>query len=87
MQFPDLINGLFEFFGSIAMWYNVLAIYRDKKFSGVRMGPYIFFTSWGIWNLYYYPHLNQWISFAAGCSIGWANVAYVCLMIKYRKNK
>lgn len=34
MSVADLINGLFEFFGSLAIWWNVVAISRDKKFSG-----------------------------------------------------
>ena len=84
MNISDFINGGYEFFGSIAVWVNVIAIYKDKKYAGVRIAPFVFFTSWSVWNLYYYPHLNQWISLIGGFSIMLANVAYLTMMIKYR---
>lgn len=40
---PDLINGLFELAGSFMIWCNVVALYRDKEFKGVRIGPTVFF--------------------------------------------
>jgi hypothetical protein len=87
MNIPDLINGLFEFCGSLAAWWNVRALWKDKHFSGVRIAPTLFFTSWTVWNLYYYPHLGQWISFFAGTCIGFGNLSYLILMLKYRNNK
>jgi hypothetical protein len=86
MNYPDLINGLFEFCGSLAVWWNVRALWRDKCFSGMRIVPTLFFTSWTVWDLYYYPHLGQWISFFAGICIGFGNFSYLVLMLKYRKN-
>ena len=62
---------------------NVKALYRDKKVRGVKILPSVFFTSWGIWNLYYYPHLGQWLSFAGGLAIVWANLTWVGLALYY----
>ncbi len=87
MQIADLINGGFELFGGYAMARNVLALYRSKYFSGVDMGASVFFTSWGIWNLYYYPSLGQWGSFAGGAVLVVANAIYIALMWRYRNNK
>ena len=86
MSIPDLINGIFEFVGGLAVWWNVRAIWKDKHFSGTRISPSFFFASWCLWNLYYYPYLHQWISFFAGISIGLANLVYVILMFLYKGN-
>jgi hypothetical protein len=36
-----------------------------------------------VWNLYYYPHLDQWWSFAGGLVIVAANVLWIGLMVYY----
>ena len=87
MNIPDLINGSYEFLGGIALWNNVYGIWKDKAYAGIRISSMAFFTSWSLWNLYYYPHLNQWISFFGGLSIGLANLVFVSLMIRYGKRK
>lgn len=84
---PDLINGLFELFGSFMVWLNVRQIYKDKEVKGVHIAPTAFFFSWGLWNLYYYPHLNQWFSFIGGISIAIANGLWVILMLYYLRKK
>ena len=81
----DVINGLFEGFGSILLWKNVSILLKDKEVKGVHWIPTSFFFLWGIWNLYYYPHLNQMWSFLGGCSIVLANGAWLGLMIYYGK--
>lgn len=83
MTIPDLSNGIFEFIGSIAIWANVVALHRDKEVRGSRWEMMIFFSSWGYWNLYYYPHLNQWFSFTGGCSLALANTAWTVLAAYY----
>lgn len=83
----DWFNGLYEFGGSAMCWLNVRRAFKDKKFSGVSIAPVAFFTSWGIWNLYYYPHLNQWVSFAGGMMLVIANGTWLGQMLYYgRKN-
>ncbi len=85
---PDLINGLFEFLGGLTIWVNIRRAYLDKRFHGVSILPTLFFNSWGLWNLYYYPHLDQWWSFLGGLSIFSANTIWVCQMIYYnRRNR
>jgi len=86
MQIADLINGGFEIFGGAAMALNVLKLYKDKKTRGVNWSTQVFFTSWGFWNLYYYPSLGQWVSFLGGLSLVIANAFYIALMWRYRKN-
>jgi hypothetical protein len=81
-----LREAFLEIFGGIAMAGNVLKVYRDKKTRGVNWNTQIFFTSWGIWNLAYYPSLGQWASFAGAVSLVISNAFYVTLMWRYRKN-
>jgi hypothetical protein len=82
---PDLINACFEFWGGVAIWGNALQLYRDKAYKGVRLDSTVFFTAWGFWNVYYYPHLDQALSFAAGLFIVAGNCAWLSLMLRYRR--
>lgn len=81
----DITNGLFEALGGGSVWLNVRAILRDKKTRGISPLATTFFTAWGFWNLFYYPHLDQWASFAGGVIIVLGNAAWLALMFKYRK--
>jgi len=84
MLIPDLINSLFEFCGGLFLAFNVFKLYRDKKVRGVHWLPTLFFTSWGFWNLFYYPHLNQWLSFFGGIFLVTVNAIWLMQMIYYR---
>ena len=83
---PDIINGLFESLAGIFILNNCWRVFKDKMVRGVSIISTSFFTAWGFWNLYYYPHLNQWVSFFGGILIVFANLLWVTLMIKYRGN-
>lgn len=80
---PDLLNGLFELFGSVMTWMNVHRVWKDKGYAGLHPAAIAFFWSWGVWNLYYYPHLDQWFSFLGGVSLVAANTSWVVLMRTY----
>ena len=82
---PDHVNGLFEFVGSLLTWVSAWRTYRDRGYAGVYLPAVILFAAWGLWNLYYYPHLTQWASFAGGCSLVLANAVWIYLMIRYGK--
>lgn len=69
MSIPDIINGLFELVGAVAAYKNVAALYRDRSVAGIYWPNFMFYTLWGVWNIYYYPHLSQWVSFVGGCAI------------------
>lgn len=84
---PDMINGLFELFGSAMLWTNVRQLHKDKEIKGINWWTVVFFTSWGIWNLFYYPSLNQMWSFYGGISIALANVTWLGMLLWYKFNK
>jgi len=80
---PDLINGLFEFSGAYFISLSIKKLYNDKCVRGVSWIHAGFFAAWGYWNLYYYPHLNQWLSFLGGCAIVIANSIWLGQLIYY----
>lgn len=84
---PDFINGMFESIGGGLVLTNCLRLYRDKEIKGVSIFPTAFFSVWGIWNLYYYPNLKQWLSFTGGLLVTLANVIWVCMAIYYIRKK
>lgn len=83
MQLPDLINAVFEFGIGLLGWTNVRALMRDKHVKGTNWMVQFWVTAWGAFNLYYYPHLNQWLSFVGGLSIFGANTTWVGLYAYY----
>ena len=83
----DLVNSVTEIICSIVMWANVVAIYRQKKVSGVHWAATgIFFLEY-CWNVFYYIGLNQFYSIFAGINIVISNFIWILLAIKYRANK
>ena len=82
---PDIINGLFEFLGALLIANNFHVLYHDKEVKGFHWTTTAFFTSWGLWNLFYYPNLDQWFSFAGGVAIVATNAAWLGLTLYYMK--
>lgn len=78
---PDLINGLFELGGAALLTLNIRALVRDRALSGVHWAPTVFFAAWGLWNLFYYPHLGQWLSFAGGVAVVAVNLVWLGLVL------
>jgi hypothetical protein len=84
MQTLDVVNGLFEAGGGLAIWFNVSRILRDKRVRGVSPIATTFFTSWGLWNLFFFPNMGLWFSFAGGAVLVAGNLVWIALMWGYR---
>ena len=82
---PDMINGLFELFGGLLYILNIRLLLIHKQVQGVSLIPTVFFTSWGIWNLFYYPSLDQWYSFYGGVFLVTVNAIWLFLALYYSK--
>lgn len=80
---PDLINGIFESAGAAAILDHCWQLWKDKSVRGVSWKAVTFFTLWGYWNLFYYPHLDQWWSFWGGVFIVASNMLWLCMMLYY----
>lgn len=87
MNLPDLVNGGFELLAGFMILNHCRVLYRDKKVRGVSILSTIFFALWGFWNLFYYPHLDQWASFVGGLLIVSANTSWIGLMIYYHRKE
>jgi len=80
----DYLNGLFELVGAYFIWMNVVYLYKDKNIAGIYWPSWAFFAAWGLWNLYYYPSLDQWFSFSMGILLVSGNVTWVLMAMWYK---
>lgn len=83
----DIINGSFEVASALFSLINIFKLVKDKEIRGVSWLPVAFFNVWGIWNLYYYPSLNQMFSFVGGIAIFSANAVWLALVFYYHKTR
>jgi hypothetical protein len=84
---PDIINGGFELLGGFFAALSVVKIARSKRAEGIHWGHVGFFTSWGFWNLYYYPALEQWASFTGGLLLVLVNCVYLAQVAYYTRTR
>jgi len=77
MDFFDLINGIFELGGAFFLMINVKMIRQDKILKGVHWAPTIWFGLWGIFNIFYYSHLDQFLSWIGGLAIVVVNIVWI----------
>jgi hypothetical protein len=82
---PDHINAAFELLGALFTWRNALQLYRDREVKGVYWPITAFFAAWGVWNLFYYPAIGQWLSFYAGIVLVLGNIVWVALAVALRR--
>lgn len=83
----DWLNGSFELIGSLLTWKNAQAYWRVREARGVYWPTTAFFTAWGVWNLAYYPALDQWASFAGAALLALGNGTWVALVVYDLKKK
>lgn len=83
MNAPDLINGSFEAVAALFTLNHCRVLLRDRAVAGVSIASMAFFTLWGVWNLWFYPHLGQTWSFAGGVLLVAANAVYVVLLCRF----
>lgn len=87
MNWADATNGLFEAGTGLTALHSCYRLYLDKKVRGVSHYLMIWVSMWGYWNLYYYPSLDQWLSFTGGLVIVTANTVWLSLAWRYRDGK
>ena len=80
---PDMINGSFEFVGGLSIFNHCRVVLEHKEVKGVSVLSTIFFLSWSVWNVFFFPHMELWFSFYGGLFMLAANVLWVGLLIKY----
>lgn len=80
----DLGNAAFELGGATLIWLNVRQLLRDRQTRGVFWPVNVFYTAWGVWNMFYYPSLDQWLSFWAGLGVVAGNAVWCVLAWRFR---
>jgi hypothetical protein len=83
MTIQDIINGSYESLGGVFIWLSVFRLFKDKQVKGISLLTVFFFTTWGIWNCYFYPFLGQMASFAGGVFTTSANMVWISMMVYY----
>lgn len=84
---PDLINGLFELLAGFLLLLNVLKLYHDKKVRGVHVASVAFMAIWGAWNLFFYPSVGAWWSFAFCIPVVIVNTIWVGQIFYYKRKE
>ena len=88
MTWADNVNGTYETIGGLFMLANCIKVYKDKEVKGISLTSAMFFCSWGLWNIVYYPSLNQWMSTIGAILLAFFNTTWLCQAIYYtRKNR
>lgn len=64
---------------------SVRQLWRDRRIAGVHWAPTVYFFAWGCWNLFYYPSLGQWFSFAGGVAILIANALWLGSLVWFTR--
>lgn len=83
MAWQDFLNGSFELAGGLFILLSIFKLRREKRVRGVSYVHVGYFTAWGYWNIYYYPYLDQWMSFIGGLSIVLINTVWLGQIIYY----
>ena len=86
MTLPDIVNATFEASGGLFVALSIRRVLADKRVAGVSLIGVAFFTAWGVWNVYFYPHVGAWLSGLAAVGVCIANAAWLSLLVYYSKH-
>lgn len=78
----DAVNALLQLGGAAATWANAARLWRDRVVAGVEPASMVFFAAWGVWNVYYFWQLGQWLSVAGGALLCAGNLLWVALALR-----
>lgn len=87
MSWADTINGAFETLGGFVVLLSVRKLHQQKMVRGVDYRGVCFFTAWGIWNLAFYSHLDQWLSLFGAAFLATVNAIWLCQLIYYTRKE
>lgn len=79
----DFANGLFELFGACMVYLHVRRLRRDRTVAGFSWWPSVFWNSWGVFNLFFYPANGLWWSFAGATALVGVNAWHAYLLYLY----
>lgn len=80
----DHLNAMFELTGGCMLAMNCWTLYKDKQVKGVSLLAPLFFTTWGLFNMYFYPSNGHYWSFFAGLPIAFFNCLWLIMAVQYK---
>lgn len=86
MNISDYMNAGFEAGGAAFNILNIRKILIEKEVKGVSLVPTAVFTTWGLFNVYFYSVNHLPISAIAAIAMCLVNATWVFLALKYRNN-
>jgi hypothetical protein len=81
----DFINALWELAGASVLIHSIYTVLKDKDVKGIGWQQVAFFTTWGLWNVYFYPDNGLYCSFYAGMLLALCNLIYFILLVYYKR--
>jgi hypothetical protein len=82
---PDVMNACFELGGAMVLVLNLRRMYLDKTVRGVSWIPTAFFTSWGLFNQWFYGALGALWSLRAGALVCAVNLVWLGMTLHYAR--
>jgi hypothetical protein len=83
----DLINFFFGVFGALLAYQNIREAKKHNKIQGVHWYSTFFFSSWGIWNIYFYSSLELYLSVLGSICIVLVDFYWLYLYYKLKKGE
>lgn len=80
---PDTINAIFETGGGIAVTYNCIRLWRDRAVNGISITSQAWFSTWGLWNIYFYWYYDHTYSWYAAIFLASVNSLWVVMAIYF----
>ena len=80
----DLLNCGLEVCGGLLVTQDIRAILRARRVVGRSVLPMLFFTAWGVCNLYIYPSSGLIASAIGGAFLCAMNIVVLVLVARYR---
>lgn len=84
MQPADLFNGSLEIVCAMMLLMDVSAILKHQNVQGVSLTSRTFFWGWGCWNVYWYAHLDQWLSWFGAIMVMIPQTVWMGFLVYYR---
>lgn len=79
----DQINASLEFAGACFRTFDCVKLFRAKRFQGGSLFTALFFFGWGVFNMFYYPSLQQTWSFVAAILLTVVNGIWILMAVVY----
>ena len=82
----DLINGGVGIVGTLFILRSIVLLYKHKQVRGIFWPIAIFFSGASTWSGYFFYELQMVYSFWANVCYAVANLTWLMLAVKYRRN-